>query len=416
MGKQRDTLEIRMLGELSVSYGKADISEAVNRSKRFRTMLAYMLTNRERSISLAELTEVMWQEDETDNPSNTLKTILHRLRSALSQLGLRNAAGCISYKRGVYQWTPTVRVTIDTEDFDRFCAAAEAAGEGAERARLYADAVKLYRGHFLPKNSHDAWVVPLDAYYHSMFIKAVTGCAEYLISSGSASEAAAICRDSIQIDQYEEKLHALLIRALIASGNQQQALEHYDYVTKMFFNKFGVNPSNELTELYSEVMKSSKTTEASLGAIIEELREDKADTGCFYCEFEPFRTIYRLEARAAARSGQVVYICLLTVSPMKGKKLRHDVLLRAMDKVRETVLKTLRHGDLFTRYSANQFLIMLPATSYEAGRMVMRRVTTTFRRAYPRGSVALSHTLQPIVPAALDRRAEEIRVEEASVD
>jgi two-component SAPR family response regulator len=403
--EESDVLEIRMFGGFFIKNGAADISGSINRSKRLRAMLAYLIANAGREVSQSELIDALWPEEEVENPANTLKTILHRLRAALSGLGLgeAEAASCVSYKRGAYAWTPCVPAFVDAHEFDRLCAEADAcAGDGEKRARLCVRAAGLYKGGFLPKSAHDSWAVPLDGYYRSKFVGAVCFAADYLLASGRAQEVIPLCRGGIKIEPYEEHFHSCLIRALVDAGHQQQALEHYDYVTELFFAKFGVNLSRELTDLYKEVVKSSKNTESNLSVIIESLKEDSGDAGCFYCEYEPFRTIYRLEARAAARSGQVVYICLLTLSRAKGRDPKESTLARSMERLRGTVMQTLRHGDLFTRYSVSQYLVMLPATSFESGDMVMRRVSDAFRRDNPRAPVVLSYTLQPIVPAAFD--------------
>jgi DNA-binding SARP family transcriptional activator len=397
-----------MFGEFSIKNNAngVDVSESINRSKRLRAMLAYLVSHSGHEVSQDELIDALWPDENIENPANTLKTILHRLRNALSGLGIKNAAKCVSYKRGAYAWTPNEPTFVDALEFDKLCIEADTTPYGDEqRAMLYLRAAELYKGGFLPKNTLDHWVVPLEGYYRSKFVGAVCFTADYLLAKGRYAEVIPLCRNGVKIDPYEEHFHYCLIRALIYAGHQQQALEQYDYVTELFFNKFGVNLSGELTELYKEVVKSSKSPESNLSVIIDDLKESAGEVGCFYCEYEPFRTIYRLEARAAARSGQVVYICLLTLADAKGKKPKAATVSKFMERLRETVLQTLRHGDLFTRYSINQFLVMLPATSFETGDMVMRRVSDAFRRENARTSVILTYTLQPIMPTALEKRS-----------
>jgi tetratricopeptide (TPR) repeat protein len=232
-----------------------------------------------------------------------------------------------------------------------------------------------------------------------MFTKAVCCAADYLASVGRNEELIPLCQNAIKIDPYEEYFHQSLIRALIAAGRPQQAMEHYDYVNELFFSKFGVNPSHELTALYKDIVKYSKKSEVNLRVIIDELKEDTDNTGCYYCEFEPFRVIYQLEARAAARTGLVVYVCLLTLSDARGNQPKLAVLNKAMEKLRGTITSSLRQGDLFTRYSVNQYLAMLPATSFETSDMVMRRIVNCFRRENPKIPAIISYTIHPIIPA-----------------
>jgi len=396
-------LEIRMLGEFSIKNGNADISGTINRSKRLRTLFAFLITNNHREVSQDELIDILWPDENIENPANTLKTILHRARTAVAALGVENAHSYISYRRGAYSWTPDEPCFVDIHEFDRLCSFGEKSGkDNAGRIENLVNAIELYKGDYLPKNSLDHWVVPLFSYYRTKFATAVHDTTTYFASVGRHEDIIPLCQKGIIIDPYEEYFHQTLILAYVATGRQQQAMEHYDYVTALFFNKFGVNPSPQLTALYREVVKSSQKTEANLRVIIQDLREEQAGAGCFYCEYEPFRTIYQLEARAAARSGQVVYICLLTLSSAQDEQIKNKAFTKAMTKLKETITLTLRHGDLFTRYSVNQYLVMLPTTSFESSDRVIKRIADTYRRENPRSPVVLTYMLHPVVPPELD--------------
>ena len=395
-------LEIRMLGEFSIKYGDSDISGIINRSKRLRTLFAYLITHSNREVSQDELIDILWPDENIENPANTLKTILHRARSAIAALGVDNAHSYISYHRGAYSWTPVEPCFVDIHEFERLCLMGDRAGkDNALRIDSFTRVIDLYKGDFLPKNSLDHWVIPLFGYYRTKFTSAVHDSTTYFASAGQHEEIIPLCQKGITIDPYEEYFHQSLILAYVATGRQQQAMEHYDYVTALFFNKFGVNPSPELTALYREVVKSSKKTEANLRVIIEDLKEERAEAGCFYCDYEPFRTIYQLEARAAARSGQIVYICLLTLTGAQGIQAKNKAFAKIMAKLKETVTLSLRHGDLFTRYSVNQYLLMLPTTSFETSDRVVKRIADTFRRENPKSPVVLSYMLHPIIPPEL---------------
>jgi len=392
-----------MFGEFSIKNGDFDISGTINRSKRLRTLFAYLITNNHREVSQNELIDVLWPDENIENPSNTLKTILHRARTAVAALGVDNPHSYISYRRGAYAWSPGEPCFVDIHEFDKLCATSEKSGkDSSHRIDNLVKAAELYRGDYLPKNSLDHWVVPLFGHYRTKFSSAVHDATTYFAAVGRNEDIIPLCQKGIAIDPYEEYFHQTLILAYVATGRQQQAMEHYDYVTALFFNKFGVNPSPQLTALYREVVKSSQKTEANLRVIIQDLREEQAEAGCFYCEYEPFRTIYQLEARAAARSGQVVYICLITLTSSQEEQTNNKAFAKAMAKLKETITLTLRHGDLFTRYSVNQYLVMLPTTSFESSDRVIKRIADTFRRENPRSPVVLSYMLHPVVPPELD--------------
>ena len=71
-----DALKINMLGEFSISCGSKTADGSLSRSKKLWTLLEYLVAFRDREVSQNELIELLWPEGETENPANTLKTII----------------------------------------------------------------------------------------------------------------------------------------------------------------------------------------------------------------------------------------------------------------------------------------------------------------------------------------------------
>ena len=135
-----------------------------------------------------------------------------------------------------------------------------------------------------------------------------------------------------------------------------------------------------------------------LGVIKEGLVESEMMPGAFFCEYEFFKDIYRLQARSAGRNGQIVHIALVTVMDGYGKKLTQSRLNTAMERLKDVVRNSLRRGDVFTRYSVSQYLLMLPSASFENADMVLNRVTRNFKHAYPKMDILLHYTVLPLDP------------------
>ena len=186
------------------------------------------------------------------------------------------------------------------------------------------------------------------------------------------------------------------MRALMAVGAQQNALQHYEYVTDLFFSQFGITPSDQLTALYKEIAKACNATELDLNIIKDNLREYSLRPGAFFCEYEVFKDIYRLEARVAVRTGQATYICLVTAADPFGKTLATKTINVSMDRLKDIIAFSLRRGDVFTRYSVTQFLIMLQSASYEKSDMVIKRIHRNYKKAYPKSKVDLHFKLLPL--------------------
>ncbi len=392
-------LKVNMLGEFSITYGSKIINDQTNRSKKVWTLLKYLITFRDREISQDEIIELLWPDDEVSDPLNTLKTLLYRVRLLIQELGFEDTKKIIVYKGGTYAWDPPLAYTVDTDQFEKMCQRAYSSDSGKnEKIDNLLEAIKIYKGDFLPNNALDPWAVPINIYYHSQYVQAVRTVINLLGEEERYSEILPICQKAIVIDPYEEHFHYYLIKAFVETGKQKEALKHYDYVNNLFFSKFGITPSKELTALYKQVVKTSKSIELDLNVIKERFHEQESATGCFFCEYEFFKNLYQLQARSAARTGQAVCLCLLTMTDINGEKPAQKVLNLNMAKLKEIIHQSLRKGDVFTRYSVSQYLIMLPMTTYESSDMVMRRIERTFRRNNPKAPVMLRYSLQPLTP------------------
>ena len=394
-------IQINMLGEFSVSYAGKRIDQQTNRSKNIWTFLAYLITFRERDVAQNELIELLYPHEEVKDPANTLKTLLHRLRSMLSSLGIENVKNLICYSQNLYNWNNELPCTIDAEVFKEACnSAMQPELSEKERLERLLRAIDLYPGHFLPKNALDAWVVPINAQYHAQYTRLLNDVLDLLwIANDQVSyeKIVTICQKAIIIDPYTEFLHCSLIKAYLALNKHQQALFHYDYVTDLFYTTFSISPSDELKALYKEVLKTNKYTELDLDIIKDGLLDKDPVTGAFYCEYEFFKTICRLESRYSQRTGRTAYIALVSLIGKHGSVLGQNVLRRYMDHLAKTLFASMRRGDIFTRYSLSQYLILLTHTSSDNTEKVLRRIVSSFHRLHPKASVFLRYTIEPLL-------------------
>ena len=137
-------------------------------------------------------------------------------------------------------------------------------------------------------------------------------------------------------------------------------------------------------------------TETDINVIRDSLHEGVHDSGAFFCEFEIFKEIYQLQVRNSARSGQSIYVCLITITDDNGEVLKQNVLNNAMSKLLLTINESLRRGDVYTRYSLSQYLVMLQTLTVENAEMVNERIVKRFKREYPKLAVKLHTATIPL--------------------
>lgn len=391
------TLQVQMLGQFTLRYGDRTISDSDDRSRRVWSLLAYMLYNHGRSFAQEELIHLYWSNGEKSaDPGNALKSIFHRIRTALDKLQPGLGRLLIRRKAGRYFWNNVMPLSLDTEDFEAHFHAAEAAGDDDVRLAEYQAALALYAGDPLPRITDEIWTIPIVAYYHSLYTRAAAGAIELLEKQERTAEAVALCRRAIHIEPYQEDLYEHLMRGLLRTGDMKGAMSVYEEMSELLFAHFGVMPSETLRTLYRQATRTVNDRTLTMDEVCSQLEEPAPHGGAMVCEYDFFKILYRAEARSIARNGHSANICLLSVSGKDGEMLARRSLDPAMNNLQVLVQNNLRRGDVIARCSISQYIILLPQANYENNRMVADRLVSAFYRRYPHSPARLRYTVQPL--------------------
>ena len=381
-------LNIKMLGDFSISYGDKVISEQSKRSKKMWSALEYLIVYRDKNVTQDDLIELLWGDDDSENPLGALKTQMHRLRALLAEL--EHPESIIINANKSYAFNTEIEYTIDIDELERCFKQALATDNEDEKLELLIKAVDLYHGDFLSKSSYEAWVVPINTYYKSIYTKSVHLLIELLEKKERLQDVKAVCNSAIKMDLYDEFVHYHLIKALSELGEQQTAKSHYEYVTDLLYSKFGVSPSTELMELYEKTIKVDKNIETNLNVISKNLMEEQVVGGAFFCEYQIFKHLYRLEVRESKRSGITNTLCLLSINNSNGELPSQNALASAMERLHDCISTSIRGSDIFSKYSVCQFVLFLHNTSHETGKMVLQRIEHNFKHKNTNKDMELS--------------------------
>lgn len=210
--------------------------------------------------------------------------------------------------------------------------------------------------------------------------------------------AAELCRSAITIEPYNELIYQHLMRDLLAQGQQREVISIYEDMSQLLFDNFGIMPADESRALYREAVRTVNDRAVSMGTLREQLREPDGLSGALFCDYDFFKVIYHAEARAVARSGDAVHICLLSVTDAAGEELAKRSLDRCMENLQELIRTSLRRGDIAARCSVSQYILMLPQANYENSCKVCDRIVRAFFRQYPHSPAKLHFTVQPLEP------------------
>lgn len=396
-----EPIYVSMLGGFSITRGGNRIDDSNNRMRKVWLLLAYLIyTRKTRSTQDQYLALTQSNTGDIDDPAGRLKALFYRARAMLDPLGDRSGHELILHKEGNYTWNTEVPLQLDVEEFDRLYTAAAAKTDDA-RLDLLLQALELYQGDFLPKLSTESWAMPISAYYHQRYLDAAGQALSMLCAAGRWQEAAGLCAKALKIEPYSEELHQYRMRCQIALGDRAGAIATYESMSELLFETFGVMPSEESRKLYREAARESNEHAVPAHVVRDHLQEPGNAKGAVFCEYDFFKLLYQVQARSIIRSGDVIHIALLSVHSADDRALPRRSLDRAMENLQSLVISSLRQGDVVTRYSASQLIIMLPQANYENSRMVCQRIIKTFARQYPHSPAEIHfsvHPLEPTVP------------------
>lgn len=389
-----DPIKVSMLGEFTLQFGDAILRESGTRSRRIFGLLSFLICHRGHPVSQYKLIDLLWGDSgEITNPENTLRILLHRTRSQLDQLYDGAGRECILRKDGSYIWNPEIPVEADYEQF-------EALIQNPQGSRLenLLQALQLYRGEFLFRQSSDSWVVPICTHFQNLFLEASREAAQLLMEQQRTQEAAEVCRRWLAAEPYSEAACQMLMQVLAAAGNPQGAGELYEAFSRRLFDDFGIRPSEDTRRVYRNLVHSPVDRTMDMDEVLEHLQEPEGPPGALQCDYDYFKMLCYAERRAIERSGAVTHVALLSISGTPDKPLSKRSLNRIAEQLGQCLRTNLRRGDVISQCSASQYIIMLPKANYENSCMVCRRCIAAFQRSHPHVSARIHFLVQPLTP------------------
>ena len=134
--------------------------------------------------------------------------------------------------------------------------------------------------------------------------------------------------------------------------------------------------------------------------ISRQLREKAPAAGACFYDFSTFLSVYRFLERGLKRTGQSVQLILVSLMNQYGDFIALEERDRLVEQLRESIYTTLRTSDIYTQYSACQFLIMAQGAAQEHTARITDRVQDAFHMLSPnKTDIRLSFCFYPLQPA-----------------
>ena len=386
---ENDTIYVTMFKMFTVRFGDIMINGDDMKSDRLLRLFAYLLYNHERIIPSSELVDMLWCFEEVDNPIGALKNLVYRLRVLLKKTF--SISDLITTGKGSYSINKDYHIEVDALNFEKECQ------KEMNTIDEYEEFSCLYTGKYLVEVEDDHNVITKRTYYDSVYIERIMEYANLLEEQGEYANMEHVVKRALEINQLEEELYELLIRSLYYQKQYKQAAEMYRKTTELLYKSLGVKPSESMQNLFEMIKKQSHSEDADIIEIQKDLAAETPE-GAFLCEYGTFREIYNMHSRLMGRLGICAHMCLVSVVNRKPRDSEDDqkYVEKIMEKMQSAMLSGLRIGDVLSRLSVNQFIVLLPSCNYENSSMVMNRVLRKIRYSLNHTRFDLEVTIEEV--------------------
>ncbi|MER6951142.1 BTAD domain-containing putative transcriptional regulator [Nonomuraea sp. NPDC000554] len=220
---------------------------------RLRRLLARLALAAGQTVTVEQLSEALWPDDQPGDPANALQSLVSRLRRLLPD------PSALASTPGGYR----LDAATDAHDFDRLTAQARRAGSPAERARLLDAALRLWRGPALGELAGAPFAVGYAARLEEARLTAVEEHAEAELAAitqlatarGGLASLIARLSELTARHPLRERLHATRIKALHAAGRDAEALAAYEEARRRLADELGADPGPELRDIHLALLR-----------------------------------------------------------------------------------------------------------------------------------------------------------------
>lgn len=388
-------IKMQLFGSFRLESETAFLGEEGLRSNKPTRLLVYLLMNRDSTVTHRQLIELFW-EDNGRNPEGALKTLMYRIRSDLKVLGDEKF---ICTLPGAYRWNPEIEVEADYEKFERLASELRGIDDIGQKEAVCREIITCYRGNVSAKVADEPWILPKVTWYQSVYMDTVKKLCSILKTESRWEEIELLCNQSVAVDALDEDIHCLLIAALRGQGKFDLALAQYEKANRLFYENMGIPCPEKLKKTFQAMLSETGEHMTDIAKLLEDAREPDGPEHVFFCDYQIFRQIYRMEMRRVDRLGIAEFLVLFTLRRSSMIRRTSNIdhgLLEGMDLLERAIRASLRIGDVASKYSPTQIIVLLPTCTYESGIKVAERIGRNFRSSIGNRRLELKYELAEV--------------------
>ena len=146
--------------------------------------------------------------------------------------------------------------------------------------------------------------------------------------------------------------------------------------------------------MYSEIEgMQNKKTSIDLNNMVKSLKANRTSHGAINVEFDEFKKIYDFVLNIVHRFDHDLQLIMLTLEPIDYNNFDIEEQEYAMYCMKKAIKGALRNTDVSTRFSSEQFLVILLNATDKDVDMILKRIHEKFDKEYKRNEVNVSYDI-----------------------
>ncbi len=220
-------------------------------SRGGRSLLAYLLTHRERAQTRELLIGRLWPDSEESKARRRLSQSLWHVQNVLAPV--TGPEPVLVATPSTIRFNPRSDTWIDVAEFEeRLAAASDVTAQSQELEHLRR-VVELYRGDFMA-GFYDDWVVEQQGLLRDDYVGALERLTRTCKSLGAYEEALGYAHQIVVQNPLHEPGHREVMRLSYLLGRHNEALFQFERLTTLLLDEMDTVPSPETTALQEEIV------------------------------------------------------------------------------------------------------------------------------------------------------------------
>lgn len=240
---KKELLSVVSLGKLKFFYQKEEIKIDWPTLKTEELFL-YLLINRGEFVKSSKITENLWTDKIPQKAANNLYTTVYSLRKVFNNLGFKKL---ILSKRGYYKLN-FEKIYWDVLQFENVVKEIINNSEVQLNENKIKQLKDLYKGELL-ENKDYRWLYSFRAKLKQKYKKSAYNIIDYYEKNDKWEEALEILYKLIEIDYLNVGAHQHLIKIYKKMGEKAKALKHYNKMSNLLQEEFGIKPEIDFTDI-----------------------------------------------------------------------------------------------------------------------------------------------------------------------